>query len=133
VVVIETKRWAGTVSCAGDRWSVNGYRRQNITRQVTSGAMAVKRCLAEGGAGTSGWVDSVVVFTHPLCRLVLDRPRATVARLSELSNYLAGRSRPHKLTPDSVDTLAQILVDAASSPTAHRTTNRGHRRLAQVD
>jgi Nuclease-related domain len=133
VVVIETKRWAGTV--VGDRWSVNGYARRNVTRQVTGGAIAVKKCLARGGGGTSGWVESVV-FTHPLCRLVLDRPAPTVARFSELMNYLATmRSRPPKLTSHSVRSLAQILLDATPSgkglhPLSRPWTllDRGHQR-----
>jgi len=115
VVVIETKRWAGRVACVRDQWSVNGRPRRNVTRQVVGAAMAVKRCLAQGGASSSGWVESVVVFTHPLCRLELDRPTATVARFSELMNYLAVRSRPPKLTSHSVGILTRILLDAASS------------------
>ena len=109
VVVIETKRWAGAVACTGDRWSVNGYPRSDVTRQAISGAIAVKKCVARGGAGVSGWVEAVAVFTHPLGRLVLDRPAPTVARLSELMNYLTVRAHPPKLTSYSVGALAQIL------------------------
>ena len=125
VVVIETKRWAGTVACAGDRWSVNGYPRRNVTRQVIGGAIAAKKCLARGGAGASGWVEAVVVFTHPLCRLVLDRSAPTVARFSELMNYLTVRAHPPKLTSYSVGTLAQILLDGAASG---RGNHKGSRR-----
>ncbi len=130
VVVIETKRWAGTVACVGDRWSINGYPRSNVTRQVIGGAIAVKKCLARGGASATGWVEAVVVFTHPLCRLVLDRPAATVARFSELMNYLAVRSRPPKLTTHSVGALAQILLDAASSDKGQHTRRRPRALLA---
>ena len=125
VVVIETKRWAGTVACAGDRWSVNGYPRRNVTRQVIGGAIAVKKCLAGCGAGASGWVEAVVVFTHPLCRLVLDHPAPTVARFSELMNYLTVRAHPPKLTSYSVGTLARILLDGAASG---RGNHKGSRR-----
>jgi len=115
VVVIETKRWAGTIACRRDRWYVDGRPRKSVTRQVISAAMAVKTCLARAGAGASGWVESVVVFTHPLCRLALTRPIPTVIRFSELMSYLAARSHPPKLTSPSVAELARILLDGASS------------------
>ena len=121
VVVMETKRWAGTIACASDRWSVNGYPRRNVTWQVVGAAMAVKGYLAHGGAGASGWVESVVVFTHPLCRLVLDRPTPIVVRLSELMSYLAARSRPPRLTGASVAVLSRILLDGASADRGRKT------------
>src|SRR3989441_3756838 len=43
VVVIETKRFAGNIRCWGDDWSIDGYVRKSVSRQVNSGACAVRR------------------------------------------------------------------------------------------
>src|SRR5262245_33414941 len=115
VVVMETKRWAGTVACVNDRWSVGRYPRANVTRQVVGAAMAGKACLARAGAGAPGWVEAVVVFTHPHCRLILDRPTPRVVRFSQLMDYVAARSRPPRMRFQSVDALARALQNAASS------------------
>src|SRR6185436_601081 len=88
VVAIETKRLAGEIRCYNDTWSVNGYARNSIGRQVKAGAIAVRGFLVERHPTLRGsallWVEAVIVFTHPLCRLHVDHSRAVVVRFSEL-------------------------------------------------
>lgn len=114
VVAIETKRLAGHIRCWGDEWSVNGRPRGSISRQVNSGACAVRYFLAERhpdlAATALRWVESVVVFTHPLCRLEVNRPRTTVARYSELLQVILALAEKHRMAPEVAARLARSLA-----------------------
>src|SRR5438552_1906470 len=116
VVVIETKRLAGNIRCWGDDWSVNGYRRKSIGRQVNSGACAVRYFLTERhpelAASTLRWVESIIVFTHPLCRVEAGDARATVVRYSQLYQAVLELSRKHRLAPSTAALLAQTLASS---------------------
>ena len=97
IVVIETKRVAGRIQCDGDRWSVNGRRRKSYSRQAKAGAIAVKTFLAARHPELRAvFVHAVVVFTHPLCVLQVNRAEVAVARFSELLPLVMelGRARP---------------------------------------
>jgi len=118
VVVIETKRLAGSIRCWGDDWSVNGYRRESIGRQVNSGACAVRYFLSERHPGLAAsalrWVESVIVFTHPLCRVEASDAQATVVRYSQLYQAVLELSRKHRLAPSTAALLAQTLATSQS-------------------
>jgi hypothetical protein len=113
VVVIETKRLAGSIRCWGDDWSVDGYRRKSIGRQVNSGACAVRYFLTERhpelAASALRWVESIIVFTHPLCRVETSDARATVVRYSQLYQAVLELSRKHRLAGPTAALLAQTL------------------------
>jgi hypothetical protein len=117
VVVIETKRWAGRIHCYGDAWSVNGHARGSISRQVNSGASAVRYFLAERHPDLAStalrWVESVVVFTHPLCRLEVDRSRTTVVRYSELLQLVLALAEKCRMAPRIAARLAESLSHAS--------------------
>jgi hypothetical protein len=114
VVVIETKRLAGRVRCYGDEWSVNGHRRGSISHQVNSGACAVRYFLAERHPDLVStalrWVESVVVFTHPTCRLEVNRARTIVVRYSELLQVVLELAKKHQMAPAAAARLAETLV-----------------------
>jgi hypothetical protein len=116
VVVIETKELAGSIRCWGDDWSVNGYRRESIGRQVNSGACAVRYFLSERhpdlAATALRWVESLIVFTHPLCRVEAGDARATVVRYSQLYQAVLELSRKHRLAPSTAALLAQTLASS---------------------
>src|SRR5947199_6087993 len=116
VVVIETKRLAGQIRCWGHNWSVNGYRRKSIGRQVNSGACAIRYFLTERhpelAASTLRWVESIIVFTHPLCRVEAGDARATVVRYSQLYQAVLELSRKHRLAPSTAALLAQTLASS---------------------
>ena len=114
VVVIETKRLAGTIRCSGDEWSVNGYRRNSISRQADSGACAVRYFLSERHPELAStalrWVDSLIVFTHPLCRLEVNHAPATIVRYSQLFQVVLELAKKHRMAPATAAQLAQSLV-----------------------
>jgi hypothetical protein len=114
VVVIETKRLAGSIRCWGDDWSVNGSRRESIARQVNSGACAVRYFLTERhpelAASALRWVESIIVFTHPLCRVEASDAQATVVRYSQLYQVVLELSRKYRLAPSTAALLAQTLA-----------------------
>lgn len=118
VVVIETKRLAGRIRCYGDEWSVNGHPRGSISHQVNSGACAVRYFLVERHPDLSStalrWVESVVVFTHPLCRLEVNRPRTTVVRYSELLQVVLALAEKHRMASGIAARLAETLVASQS-------------------
>jgi len=114
VVVIETKEYRGVITCRRDQWFVNGRPTKSITRQVTRGAMAVKDFLGtrypQLRSGPLRWVDGVVVFTDPLCRLEIDRPTPTIARASELQSVIRAKAERPRLAPSLAEPLAECLA-----------------------
>lgn len=111
VVVIETKRLAGSIRCNGNDWYVNGYRGRSISGQVNAGAAAVRDFLAERHPDLgSTWVESVIVFTHPLCRLKVAQARAIVVRYSELLKVVLDLARKHRMEAKTAAQLAESLL-----------------------
>lgn len=119
VVVIETKRLAGRIRCYGDEWSVNGGRRGSISRQVNSGASAIRYYLAARHPDLVStalrWVESIVVFTHPTCRLEVNRARTAVVRYSELLQVVLDLAKKHHLASSVASRLAGSLVASQAS------------------
>jgi len=115
IVVIETKRYGGVIACRRDYWSVNGRPIGSITRQVTRGAMGVKAFLRRACPALlpTAPVDTIVVFTDPLCRLEIDRATPTVIRLSELLGVVLEKGRRRRLGPTMAATLARLLAHGA--------------------
>ena len=124
VVVIETKRIAGRIRCYGDEWSVNGHRRGSISKQVNSGACAVRYFLMERHPDLASpalrWVESVVVFTHPTCRLEINRARTTVVRYSELLQLVLTLAEKHRMPSTVPARLAESLASSQSGATQER-------------
>lgn len=114
VVAIETKRLAGHIRCHGDAWYVKGRRRDSISNQVNAGATAVRYFLMERHPelrdSALRWVEAIVVFTHPLCRLDVDRPRATVLRFSELLQAVLALAERRRVSPAVAQQLARSLL-----------------------
>jgi len=114
VVVIETKQLAGHIRCWGNNWSVNGSRRADISQHVNSAACAIRYFLSERhpdlAASVLRWVESIVVFTHPLCHVEASDASATVVRYSQLYQAVLELSRKHRLPRPTASQLAQTLV-----------------------
>lgn len=119
VVVIETKRLAGRIRCYGDEWSVDGRRRGSISRQVNSGASAIRYFLAARHPDLAStalrWVESIVVFTHPTCRLEVNRARTVVVRYSELRQLVVDLAKTRHLAPAIASRLAESLLASQTS------------------
>jgi Nuclease-related domain len=114
VVVIETKQLAGHIRCWGNNWSVNGSRRADISQHVNSAACAIRYFLNERhpdlAASVLRWVESIIVFTHPLCHVEASDAPATVVRYSQLYQVVLDLSRKHRLAPLTASQLAQTLA-----------------------
>ena len=117
VVAIETKRLAGHIRCDGDTWWAKGRRRDSISKQVNAGATAIRSLLIERHPelrdSALRWVESIIVFTHPLCRLEVERSRATVVRFSELLEVILALAERRRLAPAIAEQLARSLTSAA--------------------
>lgn len=117
VVAIETKRLAGQIRCRGDTWWVNGRRRDSISKQVNAGAIALRHFLTERHPELRGsalrWVESIIVFTHPLCRLEVDQAQAVVVRFSELRQAVLTLADRKRVPPAITEQLAGSLASAA--------------------
>jgi hypothetical protein len=114
VVVIETKQFAGNIRCWGNNWSVNGSRRADVSQHVNSAACAIRYFLSERhpdlAASVLRWVESVIVFTHPLCHVEASDAPATIVRYSQLYQAVLELSRKHRLAPATASQLAQTLA-----------------------
>jgi hypothetical protein len=115
VVVIETKRIAGHIRCWGSNWSVDGSPRADISQHVNSAACAIRYFLSERhpelAASVLRWVDSIVVFTHPLCHVEASDAPATVVRYSRLYQEILELSRKHRVVPVTASQLARTLAE----------------------
>jgi hypothetical protein len=120
VVVIETNRLAGHIRCWGTSWSVNGSHRPDISQHVNSAACAIRYFLAERHpdltASVLRWVESIVVFTHPLSHVEASDARATIIRYSQLYQVVIELSRKHRLPPITATLLAQTLATSQARP-----------------
>jgi len=117
VMAIETKRWAGSIRVRNNLWRVNGIPRGDVARQVTDGALAVREFLSrahpELGRSLLRWVEGVVVLTHPLCRVKVDRTWAPVVRFSELVSLIEAKESRPRYTPELGHMLAGALARGA--------------------
>ena len=117
IMAIETKRWGGSIRVRNNRWRVNGIPRGDVARQVTEGAIAVKEFLCrahpELGRSLLRWVDGVVVLTHPLCRVKVDRSWAPVVRFSDLLSLIEAKPVRPRYTPALGQMLAGVLSRSA--------------------
>lgn len=120
VVVIETKRWAGEISCNGDDWYVNGRKCHSVSRQANAGAAAIRELLLQRNAGQAGssfrFIESIAVFTHPTCRLRLNGSRTIAARYSELLSIVLELAKRNKTPPEVVRRLADSLGRQQDQP-----------------
>jgi hypothetical protein len=116
VVVIETKGIAGHIRCWGNSWSINGSRRADISRRVNSAACSIRYFLSERhpelAASVLRWVESIVVFTHPLCHVEASDAPATVVRYSQLYQEVLELSRKHRVVPLTARQLAETLASS---------------------
>jgi hypothetical protein len=116
VVVIETNRLAGHIRCWGTSWSVNGSHRPDISQHVNSAACAIRYFLSERHpdltASVLRWVESIVVFTHPLSHVEASDARATIIRYSQLYQVVVELSRKHRLAPTTASLLAETLASS---------------------
>jgi len=114
VVVIDTNDLAGHIRCWENSWSVNGYRQADISQRVNSWACAIRYFLSEKhpdlAASALRWVESVVVFTHPLCHVEASDTRATVVRYSQLYQTVVELSRKHHMASSTASLLARTLA-----------------------
>jgi hypothetical protein len=55
-------------------------------------------------------VESIVVFTHPLCHVEASDAPATVVRYSQLYQTVLELSRKHRLAPATAGLLAETLA-----------------------
>jgi len=78
------------------------------------GAMAVKGCLSDRSAAfrtsRARWVEGVVVFTNPLCRLEINRPGPTIVRYSELLMLIAEKAKRRTLDAAQSSLIAGALA-----------------------
>jgi len=114
VVVIETKRVAGNIRCRDDEWSINGGRRTNGSGHVNSGACAVRYFLAERHPElvftALRWVESIIVFTHPLSRLEANTGQTIAVRYSQLFQAVLELAKKQRMEPAIAEQLAHTLV-----------------------
>ena len=113
LMVIETKRWAGNIRCDRDHWSVNGWPRPSVSRQVNRGAAALRRWLADLHPdiySVRAFIQPLAVFTHPGCRLEINHAGATVLRCSELLHVLHEKGEERRMSSVLAGRLAQSLA-----------------------
>jgi hypothetical protein len=114
VLIIETKNYRGVIKCDRDRWFVDGRPIKSISKQATRGAMAVKECLIDRSpafrTSRSRWVEGVVVFTNPLCRLEINRPGPTIVRYSQLLDLIAEKAQRRALDATQSTRIAAALA-----------------------
>lgn len=76
--------------------------------------MAVKDCLSNRSAAfrtsRARWVEGVVVFTNPLCRLEINRPGPTIVRYSELLMLIAEKAKRKALDAAQSSLIAGALA-----------------------
>lgn len=116
VAVIDAQDLAGDIRCWENGWSVNGYHRDDVGRHANSEACAVRYFLSEKHpdlvTAALRWVESIVVFTHPLCHVEGNDARATVVRYSQLYQTVVELARKNRMAPPTAALLAQTMANS---------------------
>lgn len=124
VVVIAAKRWSGRIRVQRDRWTVKGFPRLSLSRELTEAAGAVRdflvRAHPELGGSLLRWVETAVVITHPSGRLAADRPWHPVMPSTALRAYVEGKPRRARYTSALGAMLAAALSDGVDGQTIPR-------------
>src|SRR5262249_33590815 len=119
VVVIDTQDVAGNIRCWENGWSVNGYRRDDVGRHVNSQACALRYFLSEKHpdlvTSSLRWVESIVVFTHPLCHVEGSAARTTVVRYSQLYQTVLELARKNRMASPMATLLAQTVANSQTA------------------
>ena len=66
--------------------------------------------LPEMATAALRWVESIIVFTHPLSHVEASDAPATVVRYSQLYQTVLELSRKHRLAPATAGLLAETLT-----------------------
>ncbi|MDD3492751.1 MAG: nuclease-related domain-containing protein [Candidatus Thermoplasmatota archaeon] len=119
IFVIETKNFTGHIVCDGDIWCrryTNGLifkktddrRIKSISRQAKDNAMAVRKTILQE-YGSSPWVQPVVVFTNPACKIEPTNPSTKICRITELDSYIKNQI-PIRMPPQQIESIAHYLA-----------------------
>src|SRR4030095_5485334 len=102
-------------------------------RLVTSGACAVRYFLAERHPElvftALRWVESVIVFTHPLSRLEANQGQTIVVSYSHLFQAVLELARKQRLEPAIAEQLVHTLVASQTPGAAGRRARAPHSRV----
>jgi hypothetical protein len=113
VVVIETKHYEGVIKVFRKRWFVNGSPSRSISGQVNRNAVAVRDLLIRKhpdlASSVLRFVETIVVFTNPQCRLRINGPNTTVVRYSELLGVMLAKAGRKRVPAGVVARLAETL------------------------
>lgn len=115
VVLVEPTDWTGTVRCQGDAWFVNGRSARSLSRRARSRAAAVREFLQRAlpDLGAAPFVESIVVFTDPDCRLEMERSRTFAVRRAELDGFLSEFARRIQMPPHLTGRVAGAFARSA--------------------
>src|SRR5262249_5710479 len=95
----------------------------DVGRRVTSAACAIRYFLSERhpdlASSVLRWVESIVVFTHPLSHVEASDAPATIVRYSQLYQTVLDLSRKHRVASGTAGQLARTLAASRRSSDAN--------------
>ena len=118
VFVIETKNWAGNISCNGDYWERAGRRSFNVSpsQQVKRNVARLRRVIESSPAlrALNISVEGIVVFSNNRANLRLSSPTVSILRLTQLVDYITGYVSSSNLSRQQLDVIGNDILKQRS-------------------
>jgi hypothetical protein len=117
IFVLETRDWAGRVSCLGDNWVNNGKTMQSPSQLVKNHALKIRELILSSKVlpYTKLWVDGIVVLTNENSDLNAKFQKVTIVKLSEICHYLRTKRTGFQFNQQERQHIKDILVDSITN------------------
>lgn len=130
IFVLETKNFAGDISCNGDNWNrhyqggLKLSRRGNFywasnrdyglgspSKQAKRNAVTVKNLL-KNKVDRTPWIQSAVIFPNSNTYLTLNNPSVPVLRLGEIATFIKDTKSRRRYSNKEIKDIAKRLLEA---------------------
>jgi hypothetical protein len=120
IFVLESRDWAGRISCIGDSWVNNGTMMPSPSHQVKDAARLIRTMLIASGVlqYRNLWVDGVVVLLNENIDLRTNLAQVPILKLAKLCDYLTTTHTGFQFSQHELEDIRNILMNNAITPLA---------------
>jgi hypothetical protein len=112
IFVLESRDWAGRISCIGDSWVNNGTMMPSPSLQVKDAARAIRTILLASGViqYPNLWVEGIVVLLNENIDLRTNVAHVPILKLTELYDYLTTTHTGFQFSQQELEDIRNILI-----------------------
>jgi hypothetical protein len=120
IFVLESRDWAGRISCIGDSWVNNGTMMPSPSHYVKDAARMIRTMLIASGVlqYRNLWVDGVVVLLNENIDLRTNLAQVPILQLTEVCHYLTTTHTGFQFSQQELGDIRNILMNNRITPLA---------------